>query len=134
MSGWRNRLGELSWGNTLRSFATLPDRVGAGRMTVGVRRCWVVLGRLCGLNRTGLKTGHYMLNEFGARGRQGSVWRWDGLLGGDGMRSFAAHRMTDGARRCDGLGRRRRGLGVGWGWLYMRGGRRGAGLKPRRYI
>jgi hypothetical protein len=28
---------------------------------------------------TGLKTGQYMLNEFGARGRQGSVWRWGRL-------------------------------------------------------
>src|SRR5713226_1873030 len=38
-------------------------------------------GRLWSLSPTGLKTGHYLLNEFGARGRQGSVRRWGRLLG-----------------------------------------------------
>src|SRR6266849_1573750 len=38
-------------------------------------------GRLWSLSPTGLKTGHYLLNEFGARGRQGSVRRWRRLLG-----------------------------------------------------
>jgi len=39
------------------------------------------LGGLWNLTPTGLKTGHYMLNEFGARGRQGSVRRWSPLWG-----------------------------------------------------
>ena len=26
--------------------------------------------------RTGMKAGHYTLNEFGASRRQGSAWRW----------------------------------------------------------
>ena len=39
------------------------------------------LGGLWNLTPTGLKTGHYMLNEFGARGRQGSVRRWGPLWG-----------------------------------------------------
>src|SRR6266852_4135570 len=38
-------------------------------------------GRLWSLSPTGLKTGHYMPNEFGARRRQRSVRRWDRLLG-----------------------------------------------------
>lgn len=40
-----------------------------------------VLGRLWNRTLTGLKTGHYMLNEFGARGGQGSVRRWGRLRG-----------------------------------------------------
>jgi len=39
-------------------------------------------GGLGSLSRTGLKTGHYMLNEFDARGRQRSVRRWGRLLSG----------------------------------------------------
>jgi hypothetical protein len=38
-------------------------------------------GRLGSLTLTGLKAGYYMLNEFGARGRQGSVRRWGRLRG-----------------------------------------------------
>ena len=41
---------------------------------------------------TGLKTGHYMVDEFGARGRQRSVRRWGRLwgsaLGLGGVRSL----------------------------------------------
>ena len=44
-----------------------------------MRRCGG--GGLGSLTLTGLKTGQHMLNEFGARGRQRSVWRWGGLLG-----------------------------------------------------
>src|SRR5229473_3069879 len=38
-------------------------------------------GWLWSLAPARLKTGHYLLNEFGARGRQGSVRRWRRLLG-----------------------------------------------------
>jgi len=38
-------------------------------------------GWLGSLTLTDLKTGHYMLNEFGPRGRQGSVRRWSRLWG-----------------------------------------------------
>src|SRR6266446_5940494 len=38
-------------------------------------------GRLWSLAPARLKTGHYLLNEFGARGRQRSVRRWGRLLG-----------------------------------------------------
>src|SRR6266851_4700951 len=38
-------------------------------------------GGMWSLSLTGLKTGHYLPNEFGARGRQRSVRRWGRLLG-----------------------------------------------------
>jgi hypothetical protein len=57
---------------------------------------WGRLDMRSGREGTGLKTGHYMLNEFGARRRHGSVPRWG---------------------RSWGLGLRLGGLlGVGW-WL-----------------
>src|SRR5713226_10388191 len=42
---------------------------------------WGWLDVRSGREGAGLKTGHYMLNEFGARGRHGSVRRWGGLWG-----------------------------------------------------
>jgi len=59
---------------------------------------------LWGLPCTGLKTGHYMLNEFGARGRHGSV-RGRGRLLGPALRLGGP-------------------VGLGW-WL-------GGGLRLRR--
>ncbi len=53
-----------------------PCRGGGGSWRRGRAGLW-----LWGLAPTGLKTGHYMLNEFGARGRQGSVRRWGWLWG-----------------------------------------------------
>ncbi len=64
--------------------------MGGGRGWSGL--CWdwragLNWGWLCGLGglwrlaATGLKAGQYLLNEFGARGRQGSVRRRGGLLG-----------------------------------------------------
>src|SRR6266478_3457817 len=38
-------------------------------------------GGMWSLSLTGLKTGHYLPNEFGARGRQRSVRGWGRLLG-----------------------------------------------------
>jgi hypothetical protein len=39
------------------------------------------LGELWNLTSASLKTGHYLLSEFRARGRQGSVRRWGRLWG-----------------------------------------------------
>ena len=48
-----------------------------------------------GLEVTGLKTSHYLLNKFGARRRQGSVRRWGGLwAGGAGPRWGGANSLT----------------------------------------
>src|SRR6267143_1292479 len=61
---------------------------GFGGLAVG----WGWLDMRSGRQRAGLKTGHYMLNEFGARGEHWSVWRWGRLwalslsLGGLGLR------------------------------------------------
>jgi hypothetical protein len=66
-----------------RSLVSLPDKVRTGGMTI----CWGLdglgwgrLGGLWNLSRTGLPaglgqvpTGHHTLDEFSARGRQGSV-------------------------------------------------------------
>ena len=43
LSGWGCRLGDWGCGERVRSFAALPDNVGAGRMTSAGRGC------LCGL-------------------------------------------------------------------------------------
>jgi hypothetical protein len=59
-----------------RRRAALPDKIGAGGMTTRA-----YFGGLGSLPLTGLKTGHYLLNEFGARGRQWSVRRWGRLWG-----------------------------------------------------
>src|SRR5216684_3128669 len=91
-------------------------------------------GRLWSLSPTGLKTGHYLLNEFGARGRRGSVRRWRRLLGwgwlcgrgGLWSRSptglKTGHYLLNefGARGRQGSVRRWRRL-LGWGWLCGRG-------------
>ena len=50
---------------------------GFGGLGVG----WGWLDMRSGRQGAGLKTGHYMLNEFGARWRQGSVRRWGRLWG-----------------------------------------------------
>ena len=42
---------------------------------------WGWLDMRSGREGTGLKTGQYMLKEFGARGRQRSVRRWGRGLG-----------------------------------------------------
>src|SRR6266852_3349888 len=106
-------------------------------------------GRLWSLSPTGLKTGHYLLNEFGARGRRGSVRRWRRLLGWGwlcgrgGLWSLSptglktGHYLLNefGARGGRGGVRRWRRL-LGWGWLCGRGGlwsRSPTGLKTGHY-
>src|SRR6266852_9777402 len=63
-------------------------------------------GRLWSLSPTGLKTGHYLLNEFGARGRQRSVRRWGRLWGVGKWRVVSGERRVTIRGRLGGLGLR----------------------------
>jgi hypothetical protein len=110
-----------------RSLAWLPDKVGTGGMTT----CWGLdglgRGRLSGLwsvARTGLRrrlgqvtSGQLMLSEFGACGRQRSVWRWG--------------RSRQGPR--DARGRRDLRLWLGW-WLGVLCRLTPTGLKTGLYM
>src|SRR5882762_3821366 len=74
----------------LQARGQLQRRVAAGSMRAGG---WVgLVGPAEWPAGTGLKTGHYMVDEFGARGGQRSVRRWGRLwgsaLGLGGVRSL----------------------------------------------
>ncbi len=90
--GWRGRGGLLAlgkWRGARRSgsLVSLGMTIYGGRDGLGRWR----LGGLWGLTPTGLPgrtgaqrtgtIGHYMLSEFSARGRQGSLRRWGGSVG-----------------------------------------------------
>src|SRR6266481_2421110 len=69
-----------------RSFGWLGMTVQGGLGGLGVGWGW--LDMQSGRQGAGLKTGHYMLNEFGARGGHWSVRRW-GRLWGAGLKAAA---------------------------------------------